>query len=96
MWGIYSLGMVVYSVEVWPLYSNQNESENEEGQVCTEDLCWDGSTRDPFDCSCPGEWDYPNAPNQQQDGTTCGEKYICADGITWSDPNFCDCPEDWQ
>ena len=23
--------------------------------VCTEDLCWDGSSRDPVDCSCPEE-----------------------------------------
>jgi hypothetical protein len=21
--------------------------------VCTADLCWDGSSRDPLDCSCP-------------------------------------------
>ena len=23
--------------------------------ICTEDLCWDGSSRDPTDCSCPPE-----------------------------------------
>lgn len=23
--------------------------------ICTEDLCWDGSSRDPVDCSCPEE-----------------------------------------
>ena len=23
--------------------------------VCTEDLCWDGSVRNPSDCSCPPE-----------------------------------------
>lgn len=21
--------------------------------VCTMDMCWDGSSRDPTDCSCP-------------------------------------------
>ena len=23
--------------------------------ICTEDLCWDGSSRDPADCGCPVE-----------------------------------------
>jgi hypothetical protein len=26
-----------------------------ENTPCTEDLCWDGSTRNPSDCSCPPE-----------------------------------------
>jgi hypothetical protein len=33
--------------------NNTNNSSNETDIVCTTDLCWDGSSRDPADCSCP-------------------------------------------
>lgn len=33
--------------------NNTTNSSNGTDIVCTEDLCWDGSSRDPADCSCP-------------------------------------------
>ena len=33
--------------------NTDNNSHNGTDIVCTQDLCWDGSSRDPSDCSCP-------------------------------------------
>jgi hypothetical protein len=36
--------------------------------VCTQDLCWDGSSRDPVDCSCPEEPE--PSPEPEPESTT--------------------------
>ena len=55
----------------------------EEPVYCTMDLCWDGSSRDPRDCSCP-EKDF-------------AEIYciasMCPDGSPRSSID-CSCPDD--
>jgi len=38
-----------------PYIDDPNYPTEPEPVVCTEDLCWDGSSRDPVDCSCPEE-----------------------------------------
>ncbi len=38
-----------------PGYEFGNNSEEPEPVICTTDMCWDGSNRDPADCSCPPE-----------------------------------------
>lgn len=48
---------------------------------CPRDLCWDGSSRDPRDCSCPEE-------------LFCTED-LCADGSVRYEENWCMCPEDY-
>ena len=34
-----------------------NSTNNSDSVVCPTDICWDGSSRDPSDCSCPEEPD---------------------------------------
>ena len=43
-----------------------------ESVVCPTDICWDGSSRDPVDCSCPPEpeTEKNDSANVSQNGTT--------------------------
>ena len=38
-----------------PFIEDADFEPGDGGVVCPTDLCWDGSTRDPSDCSCPPE-----------------------------------------
>ena len=55
---IYDYYDVTYDDESNRPYIEDSEYDSNSGSddvVCATDLCWDGSSRDPVDCSCPAE-----------------------------------------
>ena len=55
---LYDYYDVTYDEESNRPYIEDSEYDSNSGSddvVCATDLCWDGSSRDPVDCSCPAE-----------------------------------------
>ena len=53
---LYDYYNVTYDAESnRPFIEDADFEPGDGGVVCPTDLCWDGSTRDPSDCSCPPE-----------------------------------------
>jgi len=58
--GTIDLWSAYYDIEyddafIRPYIEDANYSTEPDDVVCPTDICWDGSSRDPVDCSCPEE-----------------------------------------
>ena len=55
-----------------PFIEDDDFNPGDGGVVCPTDLCWDGSTRDPSDCSCPPEVTEPEPELDNIEGQSWG------------------------
>lgn len=70
--------------------------------MCTMDICWDGSSRNEFDCSCPPENEVcpdvlcPDGSMQNPEDCQCTEYAICTEDLCWDGSSRnefdCSCP----
>jgi hypothetical protein len=56
--------------------SEYDSNSGSDGVVCTQDLCWDGSSRDPVDCSCPTNPDEPEPEPEPEPETSTNFKVL--------------------
>ena len=79
-------------VEPEPEPNNQTNGTDSGPIVCTTDLCWDGSSRNSTDCSCPPEEENKsdNENLTDQDSIVCPMD-LCWDGSS-RNATDCSCP----